>query len=444
MRYQELKDKLKDFVVFTLNDIRKTTPDFHRRRLNEWQDKGYIKKLRRGFYMFSDLSLNEQSMYLIANKLYAPSYISMEAALSYYGLIPEGVYTMTSISTKKTSKFMTPIAQFSYRSIKPSLFFGYKLEKYMGQSYKIAEIEKVLLDYVYFNPKMADELDFQGWRFNSEDFLEKANMAKLRKYTNKMLTLTEIEQQYPPHLHKFKKGILREYLQYKILEIIFASEYARKLVFLGGTALRIIYGNTRFSEDLDFDNFDLSDTEFEGLSQKVRAGLEAEGLKVQIDILGKTAYRCRVRLPEILFINELSPYQEEKILIQIDSQAQGFEYAPDKKILNKFDVFKEIFVTPLDILLSQKIYAALNRKRAKGRDFYDVVYLCAMTKPNYAYLKLKMGVTDAQMLRMKIIEEIKGLDFKELGQEVITFLFNPNDTRKIELFPEFIAQAPLE
>ncbi len=183
MRYPELNDKLKDFVVFTLNDIRKTDPDFHRRRLNDWQDKGYIKKLRRGFYMFSDLSLNEQALCLIANKLYAPSYVSFETALSYYGLIPEGVYSLTSVSTKKTSNFKTQIALFSYRSIKPSLFFGYKLEKYMGQAYKIAEIEKAFLDYVYFNPKIADEPAFHEWRFNSEEFLAKADMGKLRQYT---------------------------------------------------------------------------------------------------------------------------------------------------------------------------------------------------------------------------------------------------------------------
>jgi len=72
-----------------------------------------------------------------------------------------------------------------------------------------------------------------------------------------------------------------------------------------------------------------------------------EGLKVEIDTVSKGAYRCRVRLPDILFINELSSHQEEKILIQIDSLAHEFEYQPERKILNKFDVFSEIFVTPL-------------------------------------------------------------------------------------------------
>jgi len=183
MRYQELRDKLKDFVVFSLNDIRKTDQDFYRRRLNEWQDKGYIKKLRRGYYMFSDLSLNEQTLFLMANKLYVPSYVSFETALSHYGLIPEGVYSLTSVSTKKTSDFKTSIARFSYRKIKSSLFFGYRLEKYKGQGYKIAEIEKAFLDYVYFNPRIANKDDFHEWRFNSEEFLAKADMIKLQQYT---------------------------------------------------------------------------------------------------------------------------------------------------------------------------------------------------------------------------------------------------------------------
>jgi len=253
-----------------------------------------------------------------------------------------------------------------------------------------------------------------------------------------MLTLAQIEQQYPGSLRTFKRGVLREYLQYKILEIIFTCAYAAKLSFLGGTALRIVYGNTRFSEDLDFDNFGLTDGEFEGLAQKVRAGLQAEGLKVEIDTVAKGAYRCRMRLPDILFINELSPHQEEKILIQIDSVAHGFTYQPDKKILNKFDVFSEIFVTPLDILLSQKIYAALNRRRAMGRDFFDIVYLSGMTAPNYPYLIAKTGIKDARQLKARLLERCKDLDFKQLALDAEPFLFVPGDTKKVVLFREFL------
>lgn len=182
MRYEELKNHLKNFIVFSLIDIRKIEPKFHRRRLNEWQIKGYIKKLRRGYYMFADAALSEEMLFLVANRLYPPSYVSFEMALSYYGLIPEGVYSITSASSKKTISFKTPIAEFLYHRIKPSLLFGYKLEKQNGQVYKIAEVEKAVLDYIYLNPNIAEEADFYEWRFNSEEFLAKVDIKKLNEY----------------------------------------------------------------------------------------------------------------------------------------------------------------------------------------------------------------------------------------------------------------------
>lgn len=259
-----------------------------------------------------------------------------------------------------------------------------------------------------------------------------------------MLTLSQIEQQYPEPLRPFKRALLREYLQCKILEIIFASEHAAKLSFLGGTALRIMYNNTRFSEDLDFDNFALEEGEFEALSEKVRTGLEAQGLKVEISIVGKDAYRCNVKFPDILYANALSPHEGEKVLMQIDSLAHDFKYQPEKRILNKFDIFSEIFVTPIDILLSQKMWAAVNRRRAKGRDFFDIVFLLSMTKPNYPYLKLKLGVDNARDLRGRLLSATVDLDFVELGKDVQSFLFNAADVKKVELFRESITQASLD
>src|SRR3989338_3736025 len=147
MQFIELRQQLKDFMVFSLQDIRKIEANFDLRRLSEWQDKGYIKMIRQGYYIFFDLVINEQVMFLIANKIYAQSYISLESALSYYGLIPEGVYAITSIYTRKTEKFKTMIAEFFYRKLKPELFFGYKLINIAEQQYKIAEIEKTILDY---------------------------------------------------------------------------------------------------------------------------------------------------------------------------------------------------------------------------------------------------------------------------------------------------------
>jgi len=253
-----------------------------------------------------------------------------------------------------------------------------------------------------------------------------------------MLSLQEIEKYYPENVRVFKKNLLREYLQYKILQIIFNSKYANKLAFLGGTALRIVHNNNRFSEDLDFDNFGLNEKEFNEISLVVKKQLELEGYEVEIRNVFKGAYRCYVRIPRLLFDSGLSGYEEEKILIQLDTAPHGFQYEPEKVILNKFDVFTEINVTPLDIILSQKIFAIFNRKAMKGRDFYDTIFLLSKCRPNYDYLQLKLKIKNGQELKDKLLTLDGRVNFKELARDVEQFLFNTEDSKKVILFVKYI------
>lgn len=155
---------------------------FDLRRLSEWQGKGYIKMIRRGHYAFSDLEINESVLFLMANKIYSPSYISMEMALAHYHLIPESVYGITSVSSRKTNHFVTSFGEFFYHHIKPQLLFGYRLLDYRGHNYKIAEPEKAILDYLYLNAQMNTEDDFAGMRINGEEFCEQTNIDKLERY----------------------------------------------------------------------------------------------------------------------------------------------------------------------------------------------------------------------------------------------------------------------
>ena len=148
-----------------------------------------------------------------------------------------------------------------------------------------------------------------------------------------MLSLKNIEQYYPDNEKPFKRNILREYLQYKILEIIFNSKYAQNVVFLGGTALRIIYNNSRFSEDLDFDNFKLTEEQFADLANDVKKGLELHGYEVEIKNVFKGAYRSYIRMPNVLFDNEMSNLREEKIMIQIDTVPHSFDYKKTQRYL---------------------------------------------------------------------------------------------------------------
>lgn len=256
-----------------------------------------------------------------------------------------------------------------------------------------------------------------------------------------MLEFSEIKQQYPEKLQQYERAILREYLQYKILQAIFQSQHASKLSFIGGTALRIIHGNNRFSEDIDLDNFGLSWEEFEQVVEKVQRFMTLEGFLVEIRNIEKGAYHCYLRFPDLLFSHGLSPIQQEKILIQVDTTAQGYQYNPETVLLNRFDVFTDIKVSPLSILLSQKIYASVNRKRPKGRDFYDITYLASRTKPDMGYLHQKLNIRTHEQLKTEIAAKIANYDFASIAKDVAPFLINTNDIRRVERFREFWSQA---
>ncbi len=254
-----------------------------------------------------------------------------------------------------------------------------------------------------------------------------------------MINLEELVRQYPQNLQRFKKRILAEYLQCQILQIIFNTKYANKLSFLGDTALRIMFDNNRFSEDLDFDNFGLTRDEFKEIVEEVVDKLTLEGYQTEMRIVFKGAYRCYLKFNDILFINGVSKYENEKLMIQIDTVSHNFNYKPDIKILNKFDILTEIFVTPIDILFSQKICAAFGRKRLKGRDFYDLLYILGINKKfNYDYLRIKLGIADAKTLKEYILKKSETLDFKALASDAQPLLFSPEDYKKVLLFKRYI------
>lgn len=187
MNFIKLHDSLKGFTVFSLRDILQIDQSFHRRRLNEWQSKGYIKKVIKGYYIFSDLVINENVLFEVSNRIYKPSYISLESALSYYHLIPESVYGVTSVSTRRTYKFMTSVTEFSYRTVRPDFYFGYIVQAYNQKAFKIAQPEKAIIDYFYLNPHLKNKNDFESLRINSEQFFEIVDKEILLNYQTKFL-----------------------------------------------------------------------------------------------------------------------------------------------------------------------------------------------------------------------------------------------------------------
>ena len=256
-----------------------------------------------------------------------------------------------------------------------------------------------------------------------------------------MLSLKEIQKFYPESLHQYGEFLIREYLQYKLLEIVYESEYATSLIFLGGTCLRLIHGNQRFSAGLDFDNRGLGKNEFSEISRLIKKGLELEGYDTEIKIVQKDAFHCYVRFPGILFKERLSGYKEQKILIQLDTEPQDYHYTPEKTVINKFDVFTEIINTPLSLLLAQKFYAVLNRKRNKGRDFYDIAFLLSMRiEPAWSYLDQKISISNKEDLKNSILAHCEKIDIDEMARDAAPFLIQAKDAKKIVLFSELMRQ----
>ena len=134
---------------------------------------GFFAKLRSGLYMLADRPANN---YLIANRLYTPSYISFDAALSFHGVIPETVYVITSATTRTTREFAVRNIRFVYHKLKKEVYAGYKPIKYLDSTILIAEPEKALADYLYFVALKKRDLHYE--RLN----LKKIKKARLLNY----------------------------------------------------------------------------------------------------------------------------------------------------------------------------------------------------------------------------------------------------------------------
>lgn len=182
MVYTDFYNELRNFPVFSVTEIEKHFPGFDSRRLVEWQKKGYISKLRNRFYCFTDQEIDESFLYYAANELYHPSYISLESALSYYRFIPEGVFQITSCTTLKTNSFAIPFGTFSYRHLKPSLFFGYTLQEWDDHRYAIAEPEKVLIDYLYLHTEIEGTEDISALRWNAAEIANRISIDTFNNY----------------------------------------------------------------------------------------------------------------------------------------------------------------------------------------------------------------------------------------------------------------------
>lgn len=182
MKYIELLEKISS-PIFSIQDLKISGISMLPYQISKLNKDGYIQKIRNGLYIFSNKKKSVPVEHF-AFKIYNPSYISLEWALYNYGLIPEMVYNTTSVSTKATRKFKNVFGIFIYRNIKKEFFWGYNKSEKNGCVYLIAEPEKALLDYIYFNlSKIKNDNDIAELRLNTS-LIKKLDLKKLEEYTN--------------------------------------------------------------------------------------------------------------------------------------------------------------------------------------------------------------------------------------------------------------------
>ena len=184
MQFVEFKKQFEKYPVFSVQEIEKIYPDWNRMNLRNWQQKKYILKLRNSWYSFADKEFDEFFLYYAANKIYSPSYISLESALYYYGFIPEASFSISSVSTLKTERFSNNLGNFIYSSIKKECFFGYELKTNNNITVKMASREKAILDFLYLRKDIKSFEDIKSLRLNSLLINEKTDKKKLRDYAS--------------------------------------------------------------------------------------------------------------------------------------------------------------------------------------------------------------------------------------------------------------------
>lgn len=165
-------------------------------QLSRWTRAGYLTALRRGLHTVAEpyrkLPLSAPEL---ANAIYVPSYLSLEWALSHYGLIPEAVPVLTSVTSRVTRTFQNALGRFEYRHLQSGLFGGFTRREMLGAEIYLAEPEKAVLDFLYFStgewgPERHGEMRWQN--------LDVLRVGKLRGTATR----------YPDRVQSAVKGIL--------------------------------------------------------------------------------------------------------------------------------------------------------------------------------------------------------------------------------------------
>lgn len=259
-----------------------------------------------------------------------------------------------------------------------------------------------------------------------------------------MIRIENLKPYFAPYLWEnqaHQKYILKEYIQLLILDYLTTTGFVKRIFFIGGTNLRLVKGIDRFSEDLDFDCKNLSNSEFVSMTDGIVEFLKRMGY--QVETRDKTndklkAYRRNIYFPELLFELGLSGYKQERFLIKIESQDQQTAYTSQMATIKGCGLFFMFPVPADDVLCAMKVAALLSRQ--KGRDFYDVMFLLPQTAPNFDFLEQQCGINNVYDLKKALLEMVSAIDLKHKSKDFEHLVFHPSSIKKVTLFKEFIEE----
>jgi predicted transcriptional regulator of viral defense system len=170
LRLNKFAELAKKLPVVSLADVRSIIPGLRQETLSRWNRSGKIIMVAPGFYVLPVETNDETDLFAIAGRMYTPSFVSLESALSFYGLIPETVLSVTSVCTRKTRRINSPLCTFIYRSVQPEFFFGYEAKKGRKHRFLMASPERAIVDLLYLRRDISSSEDMLELRFDAETF----------------------------------------------------------------------------------------------------------------------------------------------------------------------------------------------------------------------------------------------------------------------------------
>ena len=191
MDFLTFKERMYPMGCFNINQVLLWEKDFDRNNLTRWCRRGLLVKLRNQYYAFPEYRQMPEFSRYVANRIYSPSYISLHSALSFYGMIPEEVVQMTSVTTLKTARFENDFGTFHYQNVKTPFYFGFEIKTMQsGRGLLFATPEKALLDLLYLNPYYKTEQDMEELRLDDDYMQNELNIERLNGYLSKIESKT--------------------------------------------------------------------------------------------------------------------------------------------------------------------------------------------------------------------------------------------------------------